>query len=480
MFALLCALGGAARADDVLLVPEMSASVEIDPMWASDVQTVVLQTLRDNGFVVIDAATTRRVAGDVLDRCAPADRAPCTLAALMSVPARVAIQLELTARPEGGNDLGAVFFLEGQPDPISQISLPIELGKERRLALQIAMFSLDVVNDAGPASAGIVQAARALVASGRPVPQGSTEIRVYGGSDEDLPPPPRNPPPPEEDLLDDDPGEDLSDPESIDEEVEDPIEPREPDLLPRYVAGSKHAYEARKEGPKAWYAKRTPHAGRVLIELRGGFAHSDVNRAAYSLATTGADRAVTSTLYKETATPGVAAHVDGFLGYAPATMIDFGVAVGADIARDTVVVGLMREGQDPEFGDPKRFAIGRPTLQPRVRAWLVQLGPVKPYLAAGVQFTFVAQWSFDVEDNAPLPRPPGGLLYSVVGGLGVALDPHPRVGIVLGGDFLYHLGDLSRVRMGYSAGGGLVGNDFPVPKAARFSIVPTLGLQFRL
>jgi hypothetical protein len=469
--------GSTAYADDVILVPEMQANTEIDPVWASDIQAIILQTLKDNGFVVLDAATVRRVAGDVLDRCAPSEQARCTRDALKSVPAAVGLQLLLSPMPEGGTQIGVEFYDEEQAEPIRQMTLPIEIGKERRLALQIAMFSLDVVNEVGPSSQGVIDAARAMVGGPRPIPQVTPDtIRVYGGSDD----PNLRPEEPDEDLIEEDPDEDLSNPDSIEEE--EPVEPivKEKDVLPRYLEGSRNAYKARKEPAEVWYKKRSPHAGRLLLEVRGGFGHSDVNRQAYSLADTEPDGTVASIYYIEGPVKGIGARVDAFLGYAPATMFDFGVLVGAEIARDNVVLGLMEANEDPKFGAPERFTIGRTVVQPRFRAWLVQLGPVKPYLAAGLEFKFVSAWTFDVEGDLPLSRPPGGLIYSVVGGLGLAFDPHPRVGVLLGGDLHYHLGALSKTRAYSSSPDGPVGNAFPTATGSGFTILPTLGLQIRL
>lgn len=466
-----------AIADDVILVPEMQATTDLDPGWAETIQATILQTLTDNGFVVIDAATVRRVAGDVLDRCAPADRLTCTREALHSTPGSVALQLALVSTPEGGAEISVEFYAETQPEPVRQLSLPIEMGKERRIALQIAMFALDVVNEVGPSSPGVVQAARTLVGSARPTPQpGSSEIKVYGSMENPALPPEEEP----EDLLADDPEEDLSDPDSIEEDEPIPTGPKEEELPNRLLSGVRRAYDDREDPAAAWYKKRSPHAGRFLIELRGGFGHSDLNRQAYSLADLDAADEIEALYWTEGPIQTIGGRVDGFIGYAPATMLDFGVVVGVDIASDIVVLGIMEEGQDAEFGEPEKFTVARPVVQPRLRLWPVQLGPVKPYIAVGMEFKFVGDWTFDVEGGQPLARPPGGVVYSVVGGLGLSFDPHPRVGILLGADLQYHLGKLAKTREVSTDPEGPSGNPFPTSVGAGFTILPGLGVQIRL
>ncbi len=450
---------GTAHANDVLLVPEMQASTEIDPGWARVVQQTVLDVLRDNGFLVYDAPTVRRVAGGVLDVCPNGEQVRCLRDALQSLPARVGMQLTLIASPEGDSTLGVEFFDELQLDPVARLDLPIAQGREQRVALQVAMFALDTIADVGVSSPALLEAAR-----------------------RQIDPAPTTPPPTPTtgDLWSTEDGEDEGLPDPADDALEDeePVKPVviEDELMPRMIAGSRAAYDARTVRAEEWYTKRTPHAGRVIIELRGGIGHTDVNRYAVSLGAPDGNGDLTTTVWFEGPTAGVGGRIGAFLGYAPLTFFDFGVMAGAWIAEDTITLGYMANGAAPELGEPATFAVARPYVQPRVRFWFVPTGPVKPYLAAGVELSFVALWKFAAETTEPFQRPNGGMITSPTGALGVGFDPHPNVGILVEGAFQYHLGPLGRNRNG----GELLGDPPALSAPVGFTIVPEIALQFRL
>jgi hypothetical protein len=266
------------------------------------------------------------------------------------------------------------------------------------------------------------------------------------------------------------------DPElEFDEPDVEPIGPPDVDLAPRLYTGSRGAYEAREGRAEDWYRKQSPHAGRFIVQLRGGLAHSDINRSATSLlATDGSE--VTAAAWLEGPIKGVGGRLEALIGYAPATMIDFGVLLGVDVARDTVVLGYMREGEPAEIGAPETFSSVRVGVQPRIRLFPVTLGAIKPYLLVGAEAGFIKTWSFEVTDAQPFPRPPGGTRWSVVGGAGISLDPHPRVGILLEAAVHYHLGDVAKVR----TNGVLVGDAPAAPVGSGFAIVPIAGLELRL
>jgi hypothetical protein len=463
---LLCAWP--AFAEDTILVPALVGADDLDPGWVSDVEREVIRVLNDNGLVVIDAATARRQLGGLIDDCPATQRPACVRDALMSLPPRVGLQLSMRSEADGRVILSGDFYAEDTAEPVGQLSLPVEHGREARLALQIALFALDTLHEVGPASPGMVQAARHMVAA----PTSSTPAD----------PPIR--PTPSVDPVWDETLEDDEDPTSAtaiaeDEEEAEPIREEEPPS--RYLVGLRRAYEARDDEAMAWYQRKAPHAGRFVLEVRGGIGHADVNRLAVSLLGP-ADQDPRQATWYEGPRKGVGGRVDLFVGYAPTSWFDLGVIAGLWIAKDQITVGYQSDNASPTTSPAVLFTAPRASIQPRTRFWLVQTGIAKPYLGVGVDLTFVGSWRFTPEASSPggpvepFQHPSAGLVVSPVGSLGLSIDVDPHVGIVLDGSFLYRTGPLSRNRQA----GTLVGTPPALESPAGFTIAPTLGLQFRL
>lgn len=471
--ALVAGLAGAdARADDVLLVPVATYEPGAPTARADALVDLVFQVLRDNAFVVINATAVHHAAGDVLEACGAS---PCVAEALMSVPARVAMVMTVAPGPTtspGALVLTADFFAEGTAEPVQTLVLPVEPGRERKVALQVALFALDVCEQVGRSSDAAVEAARRLaepmvevivIRDEGAIPEGSWRMEAL-----------------EDEALDDEPV-------PIDEQAP-PARPAtsgptldravavvDGGLAPRLVMGVRRPYEARTGTSAAWYRKAAPHAGRFLLQLRGGLSHSDGGRGVVSLLARDGDE-VTGAAWEEGPVKGVTPRVEGFVGFAPSAVVDVGVVIGVHIARDVVALGYMRDGQDADLGTPETFTSLRVALQPRVRFFPVVVGPVKPYLVVAGEAEFVPTWRFDVTDAQPFPRPPGGTLGGLGGGVGLSFDPHPRVGIVLEALYLHHLGPLARVR----TNGVVVGNAPAPPLGSGFAIVPMAGVEVRL
>lgn len=455
-----------ASAEDTILVPALLGASDIDPGWVSDVEREVIRVLTENGLVVIDATTARRQLGGLIDDCPSNQRAACIRDALMSLPPRVGLQLSMRSEADGRVMLSGDFYAEDTAEPVGQLALPVERGREARLALQIALFALDTSQEVGPASPGMVQAARHMVsppAAPTTNPQPSPE--------------PANPV--WDELLEDE--DDPSSAVSIAEE-EEYAQPIHEDIPPdRFLVGVRKAFDARDGEAMAWYQRNAPHGGRFLLEVRGGIGHADVNRLAISLLGPVENDPREATWY-EGPRRGVGGRVDLFVGYAPASWFDIGVVAGLWIAKDQITVGYEADNTAPNTSPAVLFTATRASVQPRARFWLVQAGIAKPYLAAGVDLTFVGSWRFTPEATSPggpvepFQRPSAGLVVSPAGSLGLSVDVDPRVGIVLDGTFFYHTGPLSRNRQA----GVLVGTPPTLEAPAGFTIAPSLGLQIRL
>lgn len=167
-------------AADAVLVPQASASEGLSPTVASNIEGLVGEVMRDNEFVVLTPDVVRRAIGPVLDTCTLEDMASCATVALSSTPARLAILLRVSLL-DGRTMLHVDFIGPGGSEPIRQMVLPVESGRERRVALQVTMFALDVAGELGPAPPALVDAARHLAMGGssrplvtEPVPAGSS------------------------------------------------------------------------------------------------------------------------------------------------------------------------------------------------------------------------------------------------------------------------------------------------------------------
>jgi hypothetical protein len=478
----------AARADDVILVPHIWAPDSMDPAYVRLLEQDLKTVLEDNDFLVLDTDAVSRGAGIDLAACDFARMPVCTTEALQSLPVRVAVLLTLQETPDA--TLLYVDFYDKRGEPFMQAELPVEIGKERKLALSVALFAVDAIVAVGPSPDAVVTAATRLVQgdarpASAPVEQG--DIVVYSPTFDDDEPAPVTPDEDEDDVDDGPLTLDGGAPEDdvdggVDEDDDDPVE-RIRDLgtlPPRLVLGAGRAFAARDEDADRWYQRRSPHAGRVILELRGGFSHSDGRRAAFSFAylEEPTDTTPETLLWLEGPIRGLSGRAAGYVGYAPTTWIDAGLMVGVHASQDTIAIGYLHPDEDPDLGPANKFPVYRLFFQPRARFWPVGVGPAKPYVAVGAEATIVRNWTFTAEGAEAFARPPGGVMASFMGAAGLTLDPHPRVGLVLEVQALYHLGTLSNPRVGL--GGDMVGNYPPAPKGSGFGIAPEVGFQLRL
>ncbi len=459
-----------ALAADVVLLPDPVAGAGVTEAEAEAIWLLVAEVMNDNEFVVITEPVLERVMGPVLRDCrATSSPEACASIALTSLPARLAVLL--TMRSEGERLMLEVSFVgQETASPVQQMAVPVEMGKQRRVALQVTMFSLDVAEEEGQLPPAMVEAARRMVDASRPAPPDPVRVPpvddLFGfDEDEELLA--------DEDLMDETP---QREPEE-DERLPVPGAPRD-DVPSRLYAGSERPFAARRGTGDQWLKEKRAHAGRVILEVRGSAGIGGLSRIATVLGEPSATNGeLESTFIQEAPRYEVLGRAELYIGYAPATMVDIGVLVGVNFARDFVTVGYMQQGQEPLLGEPEELFVVRPYLQPRLRLYLVPLGVAKPYVVLGGEMIFVSTWDFDVTTAEAFPRPSGGVMAGLLGGGGISFDPVPRVGVVIEATASRYLGDISGVRFEGTVVGVVPD---PLPGVQRWSVGVGAGLQFRL
>jgi hypothetical protein len=473
------ALSPGASAADAVLLPHVVAIDPEDVDVAAGLHRVVREVLETDDFVVLEPEDVREVLGEALDVCPPAQRTGCVSVALMGIPVRVGVVVRVERRVEG-KVVVVDLVHQGETEPIRSLVLPLVFGEERRIAVQVVLAALDVFEQVGASSPPMVEAARRMAYGPALIHSGPVVVSEEEDLDEEDPL--------EADLDEEDPfaeEEELERPprRALDAEVDvmlgrldDEGVPASDELPPRLFAGARGSYEAREGEAGAWYKRHAPHAGRFIVELRGGLAYGDVKRRLLTMGALDDQQQLTAVLWEEGPVQGLGGLFELGLGYAPVTFLEIGVVGGMRFVRDEIAIGYMNEGQTPTFGDLTAFDVVRPYVQPRVRAYPVHLGIAKPFVVVGGRFEFVKAWRFNTGTAQPFPRPPGGVLYGIVSGLGLVVDPVPRLGIVIESTLTYNLGTLSNVRLA----GTLVG-DPPLPPAGKgWSLDVVVGLQLRL
>jgi hypothetical protein len=175
---------------------------------------------------------------------------------------------------------------------------------------------------------------------------------------------------------------------------------------------------------------------------------------------------------------------DGFVGFAPATMIDVGVLAGVQYGRRVLSTGVVAVGPDGEVvdvqvTDSKDISAINFYLQPRVRGYLVPLGPAKPFLFTGADIRIFDGYHIDQSGGRVFPAPEGGVIPGWVGGGGLMIDPGPIVGLFAEGMYIRHFGELSAPRT-YNDGAPWPHDYQKLGLTSGITVGVTGGVQFRL
>ncbi|MBA2319774.1 MAG: hypothetical protein H0V89_01355 [Deltaproteobacteria bacterium] len=219
----------------------------------------------------------------------------------------------------------------------------------------------------------------------------------------------------------------------------------------------------------------------MTVDVQAGLGIGDVERYADLRATLDVDGNQLESWYQEG--PFFARRPRGgiFVGYAPATMIDFGLFFGLQYSNRVLTTGVTRQRSDGSteiIGNPRQdLQAVQMILQPRVRGYLVPLGPVKPYVFTAPEFRIFDKYKLDQGTTAPVyPIPPGGTMFGWCGGAGLLIDPGPIIGLFAEGSYTQFFGARSN-----RTESGAWSSPHPVAPVPRHNTLAVSGgVQFRI
>lgn len=466
---LLCSVS--ALAGEPVLVPDFTPGTVSDFSLAALLQQNTREALAKAGHVVLTNDVVEPIVGDTLDACA--DDPACPSDALGRLPARFGVVVRV--RREGDAVFADVELFEQTGDaPIESRTFEIEGGNEALFGRDVADLIDNMAKVMGPAEAGaLISAAKLITAweakqeAGDSVEEpvdAQPEVPADGatGTDPVVATPPVTDGPA-------DPAAPLTPEARVDQALD------ETDFAARHLVGVKQHFVDSELDIRDWAVRATPHAGRVIIEVRGGIGIGDVDRLATVHTTVTGDSQVR--WFQEQPTEGQRVRGELLVGYAPSAWFDVGLLLGLQYGSRTLKSGWSDDaGGGAQSEDTVQAALL--DLQPRARLYPVRTGPVKPYLVAGLSLLVFDKWRISPVENIVYEEPPGGVVPGAVGGLGLLVDPSPVVGLFVEGALTLHTG----IRSG-SAENSI---EFRPPDAAAAqdiagrTIVVSGGVQFRL
>lgn len=456
------------RAAEPVFVPEFTPGTPNEFALTVMLQGLVVDQLLKDGQVVLTNSVVAPVVGAApLENCAMREGCPADV--LPKIPSRLAIVVQVNR--VGETLVGNVELYEAAyADPSSVMYLPIAPGNEHLFASEVSGATRDLLAKLGPVPPDMVVAASRLIA-GQP---------AAGGA-----PPPIAPVTPV-------PGAPVTPIAPAVAQRFDGSTPHTGELgpilegtgiTPRHLLGAEGSFRKSGLDPRDWVYKATPHAGRMVFEIRAGIAMGDTDRLAQLRIET-FEGEQTNSWYQEGPTPGRRVRGDGYIGFAPATMFDVGVLAGVQYgqrALSTGVVVVDAEGVeiDEEIADSRDISAINFYLQPRARVYLVPLGPVKPFLFTGADIRVFDAYHIDQSGGRVFPAPDGGVIPGWVGGGGMMIDPGPIVGLFAEGMYIRHFGELSAPRQ-YNDGAPWPHDYQPLGLTSGVTVGVTGGVQFRL
>ena len=256
-------------------------------------------------------------------------------------------------------------------------------------------------------------------------------------------------------------------------------------VYPRHMVGLEENFRKSGLDPRDWLYKSMSHSGRLTVEIRAGIGIGDTDRYAAMRVET-VDAQQTNSTFIEG--PASARRVRGglYVGYAPAAMIDIGVMAGlqwgarktttAVLAGSSTATGFIQQPSAPQLQSAEAVQL---LLQPRVRGYLVPMGPAKPFLLTGAEIRVFNTYLVEQPANLLYPVPEGGVVPGWVGGGGLMIDPGPIVGIFAEGTYTAHFGSRS-VYTSPVAATPWPHDPLTELPYAKYTVGITGGVQFRL
>lgn len=456
-----------AQGAEPVFVPDFTPGTPNEFALTVMLQGLVTDQLLKDGHVVLTSQAVGPVTGiPQVENCAARDGCPADV--LPKIPTRIAIVVQVNK--VGETLVGNVELYEAAyGDPTSVMYLPIAPGNEQMFAQSVSGATNDLLAKLGPTPDDLILAASRLIAgqtvAGPPAPA-PTAVAPAPVATGPATPVPR--------------------------QRYDGSTPHTGDLGPilegtgiteRHLLGAEGAFRKSGLDPRDWVYKATPHAGRLIFEVRAGIAMGDVDRSA-QLRVESFEGDQTNSWYQEGPIAGRRVRGDGFIGFAPATMVDFGVLAGVQygqraLSTGVVLVDAAGEVTDVQVSDNKNISAINFYLQPRVRAYLVPLGPAKPFLFTGADIRVFDGYHIDQSGGRVFPAPEGGVIPGWVGGGGMMIDPGPIVGIFAEGMYIRHFGELAAPRT-YNDGEPWPHDYQPLGITSAVTVGVTGGVQFRL
>jgi hypothetical protein len=434
-------VAGPVSAGEPVLVPDFTPATTSEFSLAFMLQERVMVTLASAGHVVLTSDAVRPVVGDIVDACA--DMRKCPYEPLQALPARVAVVVRVSRRE---NSVFAQFWIydRSYEEAVDSREILLRAGQEQEFAEVVVATINQLFTQIGPANAQDLVAASGLIsaaanaAAAVPAPPGSATA-----------------PPEAADALD--------------------ARLAGSDLRARHVLGSEARFLSSGSSGDQWLRAQTPHAGRLLVELRAGVGFGDVDRACDVRVYVDDD--VTSSWYQEGPQASQAPRAALFVGYAPLTWMDVGLGFGVQYGQRALTTDILVDGEaaEPQALDGAEVQLD---LQPTVRFYVMPVGLVKPFLLVGGDVLLFDKYHIDASGDVAYPQPPGAVVPGVVGGGGLLIDPGPMVGFFAEGSYVRHLGVRSD-----AAEAGDIGrpDDAPAPPTShQFTIGVVGGVQIRL
>lgn len=461
-----------AEAGEPLLVPDFTPASTTEFGLAFLLQDKIISGLRDQGHIVLDNASATPVVGDSIVSCA--DVPGCPFAALQQLPARAAVVGRVARNADGQVTVYVAAYEQGDSRPVDSRDFIVQGGDEDAITREVVIMVDDMLSLLGPAPADQLMAAVELIEAAD-APQEPAVVApqppnggLTGPIVDPVPPSPTGPvadpvrPPPPAPALD-----------YENAPIEDLLEGSV--LAPRHLVGLQWHFRKAEQDPRTWYRRNMPHAGRVIVELRGGLGIGDVDRHADVRVAVAFDGQNGSEWLQEGPVPGQGVRGGLFFGYAPTAWVDLGAGVGLQYGKKGLTTGYSTTEGTTSTGDDDVTAL-QLYINPRVRFYPLPFGPVKPFIGGGAEFRMFDPYDIIDPEGIDYPNPPGGGYGGPQAFGGLLIDAGPVVGLFAEAAYSVHLGNRAA-----AAKLGTTPDDAPPAPEGQGSTLNLIGgLQFRI
>ena len=464
-----------AGAAEPILVPEFSPGTPNEFTVAIMLGSQVKDRLLADGHIVLDDSVVGPIVGAEATRnCI--DLPSCPTEVLKRLPSRIAVVVRVTRQ---GPALMAHLELWEQSSVNAVVvrDMAIPAGNEAVLAQEVSMETAALIRKIGPSSDAVLMAAARLIAGQGPAagPPPAPIVRPAPIAPVPAPLPVPVPVPVPW------PAPAVVVPSPVPSPASSPNGALGPEtgVFQRHVVGSEQHFKNSGMDPRDWVYKNMPHAGRVAFEIRAGLGMGDNDRSADIRVELVDGNDQRDDFYQEGPQSSRRPQGGIYLGYAPATMIDIGIVGGLQWGERSFTTGWTRVSDtNPGSAVSKRRSGDQVMvyIQPRLRGYLVPVGPAKPYLFTGADIRFFDDYDLAQPVNFKYPVPAGGTIPGWIGGGGLMLDPSPIAGFFFEGSYSQFFGPRAEAFM-Y---GNWVHDEIDVPVGVGYNIALTGGIQIRI